>query len=111
MTPFLRRAIPVLMAALALAHTGCGSRSEERTPTGPRAPVSGAEGTLTAMAVAPSLGAADSFAVLGAATVTNTGATVVTGDLGVSPGAACTGFPAPCTGGPGIVTGTIHVAN
>jgi hypothetical protein len=59
----------------------------------------------------PSLGTAASFAVLGAATVTNTGPTMLTGDLGVSPGPSCTGFPAPCTGGPGTVTGTIHVAD
>jgi uncharacterized repeat protein (TIGR01451 family) len=51
----------------------------------------------------PSLGTAQSFAVLGGSTVTNTGMTVVTGDLGVSPGSAVTGFP------PGVVVGgTIH---
>lgn len=58
------------------------------------------------------LGTADNFAVLGATTVTNTGPTVVTGDLGISPGTACTGLPAPCTGGgPGTVNGTIHSAD
>jgi len=47
-----------------------------------------------------------SFAVLGGSTVTNTNTpTIVTGNLGVSPGSAVTGFP------PGIVTGTIHAAD
>ena len=52
------------------------------------------------------LGTAGSFAVLAGQTVTNTGPSSISGDLGVSPGTAVTGFP------PGIVTnGTIHRAD
>jgi hypothetical protein len=54
---------------------------------------------------APPLGTAAGFAVLGGSTVTNTGSSVVQGDLGVSPGSAITGFP------PGIVVGTTHSAD
>ncbi|MDQ2852746.1 MAG: ice-binding family protein, partial [Actinomycetota bacterium] len=52
------------------------------------------------------LGTAQSFAVLGGSTVTNTGPSVISGDVGVSPGNAVTGFP------PGVVNnGTIHRAD
>jgi hypothetical protein len=56
-----------------------------------------------ALAQAPSLGTAENFGVLAGSTVTNTGPTILQGDLGVSPGTAVTGFP------PGTVTGTIHL--
>jgi len=55
---------------------------------------------------APSLGSAQSYAVLAGSTVTNTGPSGITGDVGVSPGSAITGFP------PGfVVSGTIHAAD
>jgi Ice-binding-like/Bacterial Ig-like domain len=52
--------------------------------------------------VSPTLGAAGAFAVLAGSTITNTGGTALTGDLGVSPGTAVTGFP------PGTLSGTKH---
>jgi Ice-binding-like len=65
--------------------------------------------SITALAsTAPGLGTASTYAVLGGTTVTSTGNTVLTGDLGIWPGTACSGFPAPCTGGPGTVSGTIR---
>ena len=52
-----------------------------------------------------------SFGVLAGSTVTNTGNTVVVGNLGVSPGTAITGITGIAPGGPGIVSGTIHSAD
>jgi type VI secretion system secreted protein VgrG len=79
-------------AFLMIALGACGEESQANTAT------------LTPPSTpAPSLGAAAGFAVLGASTVTCTGQSVVTGDVGVSPGTGITGFNPPCT-----VTGTIH---
>ncbi|MBW0091993.1 DUF3494 domain-containing protein, partial [Pseudonocardia sp. KRD-188] len=62
-------------------------------------------GTALAATSVP-LGTAASFAVLAGSRVTNTGPTQVSGDLGVSPGSAVTGFP------PGLVSGgTQHTAD
>ena len=76
--------------------------------------LAGATTVLMGMARAPavsaatapvSLGTAASYGVLAASTVTNTGPTTITGDLGLSPGTAVTGFP------PGQVIGTINAAD
>ena len=54
-------------------------------------------------ATAPSLGTVTSFGVLAGSAITNTGPTSITGDVGLSPGSAVTGFP------PGTVSGAKHV--
>lgn len=83
----MKRTCCKLVASVAFAALFCGpSPARGQTP--------------------PSLGTAQSFAVLGGSTVTNTGPSLVTGDLGVSPGSAVVGFP------PGsVVSGTIHGAD
>jgi len=74
-----------------------------QAPTGPpdsdASPDSGA--SPAAEAPAPSLGSASTFAVLGASTVTCANLSAVTGNVGVSPGTAITGFDPGCT-----ITGT-----
>ena len=89
--PSTRLTTVLLAAAL---FSGACSSDKKSTVTGP---------TGSANPTAPSLSTAQSYVVLGASAVTNTGATALTGDLGVSsPGISPTGFP------PGTITGTTH---
>ncbi len=65
-------------------------------------------GTQSAMAATATvnLGTSSAYAVLAGSAITNTGATVVGGDIGISPGTSITGFP------PGTQSsGTTQVAN
>jgi Ice-binding-like len=108
-------AIAVLMMSVVVGLTqGAASPSSNAgITTAPQSTsgsqTSAANSTLTATSchgqAAIPLGAAGNFRVLAGTTVTNTGATVVHGNLGVSPGSAVTGFP------PGKVTGVIDKAN
>ena len=81
---------------LAVFVAGCGDRSPSQ---------SSSASPTAAAAIAPTLGTEKDFAVLGGQTVTNTGPSVITGNLGVSPGTEITGFP------PGILTGVKHAAD
>jgi len=51
------------------------------------------------------LGTDAAFAVLGGSAVTNTGPSVINGDLGIGPGTSITGFP------PGLVNGVVHATD
>jgi type VI secretion system secreted protein VgrG len=98
--------------------TDIGSRAPRRRPgyawlaAGPAAAAGAIAMFIAAQpavaATAPvGLGTAGSFAVLaGTPNVTNTGRSIISGDLGVSPAAAVTGFP------PGhVINGTMHKAD
>jgi hypothetical protein len=53
-----------------------------------------------------SLGGAEDVTILGATTVTNTGVTIVYGNIALTPGTSVTGFP------PGqVINGSIHINN
>ena len=52
------------------------------------------------------LGLVSSFEVLGGSTITNTGASVIAGDIGVYPGTSITGF-----GPPALISGVAHSAD
>jgi type VI secretion system secreted protein VgrG len=95
-TRFLFRALPLpLFTSIVVAGSACAPAPDPQ-------PSAHTESALAA----PALGSSSGFAVLGATTVTNTGATTIDGDVGVSPGLALVGFP------PAIITGgTTHLGD
>jgi hypothetical protein len=97
-------ATPTQAGASTATPTQAGASTATPTQAGASTPTP--QGTAAAQAPVV-LGAAANFAVLAGSTVTNTttGVTMVTGDLGVSPGTAVTGFP------PGVVSGATHAGD
>ena len=67
--------------------------------------IAGFGGVLASAATTPTLGSASTYAVLAGSTLTNTGPTLITGDVGIAPGTSLTGFP------PGTVSGATNLAN
>lgn len=65
---------------------------------------SGASPAYAAVATV-GLGTAEPFAVLAGSEITNTGPSVINGDVGIAPGTAVTGFP------PGLINGDLHQTN
>ena len=67
--------------------------------------------STSANAQAVSLGAAQNFTIVSSQGVTNSGPTVITGNIALSPLNTITGFNFSTTPGDGSVTGTVHYAD
>jgi len=94
----------VAIASLTGCSANCATPSFRSGPPPGSGPLSCTQNARVGVGVP--LGTADTFAVLASTTVTSSGLTVVTGDLGVSPGLAVVGF------GPGVVNGgSIHAGD
>jgi hypothetical protein len=86
------------IASIAVVVLIAGCKKDNTDPANPTViPIQ-----TTAMATV-SLAGTSTFAVLAGSAVTSTGATNITGDLGLSPGTSVGGFP------PGIMVGTIRI--
>ncbi len=96
--------VPAFQAAAARPIPGTTPPPPGVTPT--PVTLSCAQNAIVGQAVP--LGSAATFAVLAGSTVTNSGPTIVTGDLGVSPGTAVTGFG---PGGGTVTGGSIHAGD
>jgi hypothetical protein len=93
-----------LLATLAIVSVvliaGCKKDDTQPTPNGTNPIVIPLQTTVQANV--PLAGAVN-LAVLAGSSITSTGATVITGDIGLSPGSSVGGFP------PGILNGTQHI--
>ncbi len=89
----MKKLLTVLMVGTVVLITGC--KKDKDNPN--VIPVQTTVHTTVALA------GTSGFAVIAGSAVTNTGATVITGDLGLSPGTSIGGFP------PGILNGTQHI--
>jgi hypothetical protein len=93
-----------LMAAYAIAmvvvFASCKKDKVEPTTSGTNPNVVLPQTTIQSTVL---LAAASNFALLAGSAVSSTGATVITGDLGLSPGSSVGGFP------PGILNGTLRI--
>jgi hypothetical protein len=85
--------VSVLMIALVILMVGC--KKDETNPNIITV-------QTTTQATVP-VGSLSVFAIIAGSAVTNTGATTITGDIGLSPGSSIGGFP------PGILNGTQYI--
>ncbi|MEX2231990.1 MAG: ice-binding family protein [Cyclobacteriaceae bacterium] len=92
------RFLTTLVITAVVFFAGCNNNDPEPVKANPVViPVQ------TTNQVTVSLAGSSALVILAGSTITNTGATNITGDIGLSPGSSIGGFP------PGILTGTQHI--
>lgn len=94
-----KKILSTLAIAAVIFIAGCKKDKDEPKPTGTLMVIPVQSTVQPTVALA---GAAN-FAVLAGSAISSTGATTITGDLGLSPGSSVGGFP------PGILVGTQHI--
>lgn len=92
----MNKFIKTVLFLSAILLTGCGDGGNIIGPPIPPPPPPSNQLTVD-------LRSSGDYAVLAGASITNTGATIITGDVGLSPGTSVGGFP------PGIINGVQHV--
>jgi len=96
----MKKTITTLAIALVTILGGC--KKSTTTP----ATTSSSTTTIplqTTVQTSVSLSGSSNLAILAGSAISNTGATIITGDMGLSPGTSVGGFP------PGILNGTLHI--
>jgi hypothetical protein len=96
----MKKTLTTLAIALVTILGGC--KKSTTTP----ATTSSSTTTIplqTTVQTSVSLSGSSNLAILAGSAISNTGATIITGDMGLSPGTSVGGFP------PGILNGTLHI--
>lgn len=97
----MKKTITTLAIALV---TILGSCKKSTTTTSSSSPSTSTTIPLqTTIQTSVSLAGSSNLAILAGSAISNTGATIITGDMGLSPGTSVGGFP------PGILNGTLHI--
>ncbi len=99
---YFRARSALLATLLAASFAACSAAGSNATLPGLGASPAG---NRAASSAAVDLRSAAPFAILAGSTVTNTGNTHITGNVGISPGTAMTGFP------PGVIHGTVYAGD
>lgn len=97
----LRKILSVVAIASVVLIGGCKKETPAPSSSGSTTPVVIPTQTTSQAPVA--MAGASNLAVLAGSGITNTGATNITGDMGLSPGTSVGGFP------PGILNGVLHI--